>query len=148
MSDAPLCLGCGQEVRRNRDHKWATKDGSTTCRGGGEHRVELPDDFRWILDTFAPSMAGWNRRIEVDHDGNWWLVEGTKRRGRRRTTWRPSNEYDAYAVVALLHTLNDCTFVLHPDVHAWVSRNRMSDDAVREKLNVRAYSLLVRHLLL
>lgn len=41
----PLCLGCGQEVRFNKDRRWETEDGGTTCTGGGPHRVGqvIPD---------------------------------------------------------------------------------------------------------
>ncbi|MCF6473266.1 hypothetical protein FAF44_33505 [Nonomuraea sp. MG754425] len=106
------------------------------------------EDFRWVLDVHAPHMASWRQRIEVDRDGWWWLVDGTRRRGRRRSTWRPADEIDAYAVVVLLHTLNEVKLRLRPEVRAWANHNRLTDEAVQASFGVRAYSLFVRHLLM
>ncbi|MGW4792613.1 hypothetical protein ACWEPC_09405 [Nonomuraea sp. NPDC004297] len=104
-------------------------------------------DFRWVLDVHAPHMGSWRQRIEIDHDGWWWLVDGVRRRGRRRTTWRPADESDAYAVVVLLHTLNDVKLRMRPEVHRWADQRRLTAYEVRTALDIRAYSLYVRHLL-
>ncbi|MGW4797934.1 hypothetical protein ACWEPC_36490 [Nonomuraea sp. NPDC004297] len=114
-------------------------------RGG---TVEAADDFRWVLDVHAPHMKSWRQRIEIDHDGWWWLVDGTRRRGRGRSTWRPADEVDAYAVVALLHTLNDRKWELRPEIREWVTQNRLTDEAIRRALNLRAYGLFIRYLLM
>ncbi|TYB50216.1 hypothetical protein FXF51_56670 [Nonomuraea sp. PA05] len=45
-SDAPLCLGCGEEVHYHQgERKWATRDGGTVCTDAGPHRVQqvIPD---------------------------------------------------------------------------------------------------------
>ncbi|MGW4790954.1 hypothetical protein ACWEPC_00875 [Nonomuraea sp. NPDC004297] len=110
--------------------------------------VEAADDYRWVLDVHAPHMRSWRQRIEVDRDGWWWLVDGTRRRGRRRSTWRPADEYDAYAVVALLHTLNDVRMTLSPEVRRWANDHRVTHQALRTWFDIRAYSLFVRHLLM
>lgn len=40
-----LCLGCGHQVRLNKDCEWETQNGDTACTGGGPHRVQqvVPD---------------------------------------------------------------------------------------------------------
>ncbi|MCF6473333.1 hypothetical protein FAF44_33860 [Nonomuraea sp. MG754425] len=118
--------------------KWAWPGGA----------VEAADDFQWVLDIYAPDMRSWQRRIEVDHYGWWWLMDGPRRRGRGRRTWRPADEVDAYTVVALLHTLNGFELRLHPEVHRWAAGQRLIDKDVLRWLNTRAYSLFIRYLLM
>lgn len=99
-----------------------------------------------ILHENCPGMSDWLWQIEADADG-WYLKQGGRRRTRR--PWRPNDAVEAFAVATLLFMLNNAGPVPLPKAVREEIKNRPhhSEQTIRLSFEVRAYSLLLRHLI-